>query len=304
MLHALKKTFKEPLLHFLLLGGLLYLLVDTFADTPLHDNYAIDVNSEVMVKFLQFQNKAFNASLAKNKWEGLDKEEKKKLVADYIREEVMYREALNMGLDLDDQIIRRRLIQKIEFINTGFTSSLAGIDEKKLSQHFTDNIKNYLIEESMTFSHVFFDKTLGQSQQKAQAMVQQLNAQSVPFEHASQFGQRFVFHRNYVDRTKNFVASHFGLPFSQQVFTLKPSDTWHGPIQSKYGSHLVNVKNNHPERIPNLEEVASQVLQDLQRVKQSELKTASLKNMINKYRIINEIELNDTNTGEHHASVN
>lgn len=307
MLNSLRKYVKEPLLHFFIAGVVLYSLVDIFAPTSSRDNYAIDVNPSVMVRFLQFQNKAFNTQLAQQKWQGLGKTEKQSIVTDYIREEVMYREALNMGLDSDDQIIRRRLIQKIEFINAGFTSPAAGIDEKVLSSYFNENTSDYLIDESMTFSHVFFDKNLGKNQETAQEqakkMLLQLNQQVVPFEQASQFGQRFFFHRNYVDRTQNFVASHFGLEFSQQIFTLKPSNTWYGPIQSKYGSHLVMVKNNHPVRIPALEEVAPQVLQDLQRVKQSVLKTASLNNMIKKYRINNALELNDTNTGGHHASI-
>ncbi len=307
MLNNLKKYYQEPLLHFLVIGVMLYSLVDTFSEAPSRDNYAIDINSSVMVRFLQFQNKAFNSQLAQQKWQGLNETQKQSLVTDYIREEVMYREALNMGLDSDDQIIRRRLIQKIEFINTGFTSLTDGIDEKVLSRYFNENTSNYLIDGSMTFSHVFFDKNLDQNkeaaQEQAQNMLVQLNQQSVPFEQASQFGKRFFFHRNYVDRTQNFVASHFGSGFSQKVFTLKPSSTWYGPIQSKYGSHLVMVKKNQPERNPNLDEVAPQVLQDLQRVKQSELKTASLNNMINKYRINNALELNDSNMGEHHASI-
>jgi hypothetical protein len=63
------------------------------------------------------------------------------------------------------------------------------------------------------------------------------------------------------------------------------------------------VKNNHPERIPSLVEVAPQVLQDLKRVQQNELKTASLNIMINKYSINNKLEIDDTDAGEHDASI-
>jgi peptidyl-prolyl cis-trans isomerase C len=307
MFNNLKKYYQEPLLHFLVLGLVLYSLVDVFSASPSRDNYGIEVNTSIMVRFLQFQNKAFNATLAEKKWQSLDESEKQNLITDYIREEVMYREALNMSLDLDDQIIRNRLIQKIEFINSGFTSSIAGIDQNILNDYFNKNISYYKIDGSVTFSHIFFDKDLiqddDQHEKKVQNTLLELNENSVPFEQASQFGQRFFFHRNYVDRTQNFVTSHFGLPFSQKVFTLQPSNAWHGPIKSKYGSHLVMVKNNHSERIPSLVEVAPQVLQDLTRVQQNELKTASLNIMINKYTINNKLKINNNDTGGYDASI-
>ncbi len=118
---GLKKYYREPLLHFLAMGVFLYALAELFVDdSSTRDSYAIDINQASMVRFLQFQNKAFNAELALAKWQSMSPAEKQDLANDYIREEVMYREALNLGLEVDDQIIRRRLIQKIEFINTGF----------------------------------------------------------------------------------------------------------------------------------------------------------------------------------------
>ncbi len=307
MLLSLKKIYQEPLMHFLALGVLMYVLVAAFSGAPAGKHFAIEIDESIMVRFLQFQNKAFNTQLALQTWQGMSDSHKQNLMDDYIREEVMYREALNMGLHSDDQIIRRRLIQKIEFINAGFNSQLPTINELTLQDYFNGNIGQYVIDGSMTFSHVFFDKSSGQAQDLAQQALAQLNKQKVPFEHAAQFGQRFLFHRNYVDRTHDFVASHFGTGFSEQVFALTKSDSWHGPIESKYGSHLVIVKNNHPQRVPVLEEVAPQVLQDLQRVKQDEQKITSLKRMISKYQINSELDLKltskDDNAGEHHASI-
>ncbi len=307
MLISLKKLYQEPLIHFLTLGVLMYALVAVFSGAPAGNHFAIEVNEPVMVRFLQFQNKAFNAQLALKTWQGMSDLNKQTLIDDYVREEVMYREALNMKLHSDDQIIRRRLIQKIEFINAGFNSQLPTIDERALQNYFRENSEQYIIDGSMTFSHVFFDKKSGQAQGLAQQALLQLNKQKIPFEQAAQFGQRFFFHRNYVDRTENFVASHFGADFSRQVFAFTKSDLWHGPIESKYGSHLVKVKNNHPQRMPALKEVAPQVLQDLQRVKQDEQKNTSLKRMISKYQVNSLLDLKltikDSNTGEHYASI-
>ena len=306
MMKSLKRYYREPLLHFLTLGVFLYAMVAVFGDdSSQRDSYAIDINQASMVRFLQFQNKAFNGELAQAKWLSMSPLERQNLTNDYIREEVMYREALNLGLEVDDQIIRRRLIQKIEFINTGFSSDVAKIDEQELERYFKQHINDYEIDAAITFSHVFFDKNIetANSQQLARQALTELNQKNVPFEQAAQYGQRFFFHRNYVDRTPNFVTSHFGKTFREQVFTLKQANIWYGPFTSKYGSHLVMVKKNQPKRAPELAEVAPQVLQDLQRIKQAELNTKALAAMVEKYQINNTLTQPETNTlVELHAS--
>ncbi len=121
MFTSIKKLKSEPLFQFLAIGLILYSLVEIFS--PSEEGYSdktILVEQEQMIRFLQFQNKSFNGQKAQAKWLSMSDKEKSSLINDFIREEVMYREALSLGLEEDDQIIRRRLIQKIEFI----TSSL------------------------------------------------------------------------------------------------------------------------------------------------------------------------------------
>jgi len=112
----------------------------------------------------------------------------------------------------------------------------------------------------------------------------------VAFSDASQFGDRFYFHRNYVDRTHAFVATHFGEAFSQEVFSLTADKNWHGPFTSKYGSHLVLLTKNNVSRVPELNEVAGQVVQDLQRIKTDQLKARALKKMLDKYQVSHQID--------------
>ena len=141
----------------------------------------------------------------------------------------------------------------------------------------------------MTFTHVFFDKKVygDETVKMASNTLYILNDQKIPFEKASQFGQRFFFHRNYVDRTPAFITSHFGKEFSQAAFQLTKGDSWYGPIASKYGQHLVRVAKSDKSRLPNLEEVAGQVLEHLQRIKQRDQKQQSLDQMIDKYQVEN-----------------
>ena len=296
-MNLLKKYAHEPLLHFVVIGLVLFYLVEIFypnSDSYTQSQNTIAFDQDKIIQFLQFQNKAFNVANAKAKWLSMNDTEKSQLMTDYIREEVMYREALSLGLEKDDQIIRRRLIQKIEFINRGFQSDMAKIDEKEIEQFFNQHKQEYQIDPSITFTHVFFDKTFydpkghgDKTLQVATQTLQTLNATEVPFEKASQFGQRFYFHRNYVDRTPAFVASHFGEEFSQNTFKFPQANKWYGPVTSKYGQHLIMVSKNLPSRVPKLGEVAGQVLDHLQRIKQRELKQKALSKMMGKYQLEN-----------------
>ncbi len=296
MLKQLKKYTHEPMLHFLVIGLILYCLLESFY--PSQDGYGnsdkiIQLNPENLIQFLQFQNKSFNQANAKAKWLDMNDSEKNKLIDDYIREEVMYREALSLGLEKDDQIIRRRLIQKIEYINRGFISDATKIEESEVETFFNDNKDQYKIDAAVTFTHVFFDKNSDENTYGAKATslasttLSTLKDNLVPFEKASEYGQRFFYHRNYVDRTPAFVASHFGEAFSKEVFKLKNVNQWVGPIHSRYGSHLVMISKTQPEREPQLEEVAGQVLEHLQRIKQADIKKQALQKMITRYQMKN-----------------
>jgi len=288
MLTRFNTLAREPLFHFIAIGLLLYILLETLApSTNRTSTKTITLEPKTLVQFLQFQNKSFNVQTAKSEYAALSPQEKRQLIDDYIREEVMVREAISLGLEENDQIIRRRLIQKIEFINLGVQAELEAISEAELNAYFNQHSAQYAVDASITFTHVFFaqGEHKGNTLELANKTLATLNQSAVPFSKAAQYGQRFFFHRNYVDRTPAFIGSHFGDGFSKHVFTLTPSPVWHGPIASDYGYHLVLLTKNEASRAANLQEVASEVLGDLQRIKLSEMKQRALAKMIEKYTI-------------------
>ncbi len=292
MISRLKPYINEPLLHFLVIALLLWALVETFGRDTEQASHSIVVSDAKMVRFLQFQNKAFNSQKAQASWQAMSEDEKYSLSQYYVRQEVMVREALALGLDTDDQIIRQRLIQKIEYINTGFQSEIPTITEPELKGFFNDNKEDYNIEGAITFSHVFFSKkSHGKNTYLlAKKTLGQLNQEQVAFSDASKFGERFYFHRNYVDRTHAFVATHFGEAFTQAVFSLTADSIWHGPFRSEHGSHLVLLTKNNAGRTPELKEVAGQVVQDLQRIKTDQLKANALQKMLDKYQVNHQLK--------------
>jgi len=291
MFSRLGKALQEPLVQFITIGVVLFYLVETFLPNEggVDNPYAIEVNEPVLIKFLQYQKKSFNAAAADAHWQGLTADAKEALVNDFVRDEVLYREALNLGLDEDDQIIRRRLIQKLDYVTRGFITDVAKVSEGELEQFFADNKDDYKIDASVTFTHVFFDVSKHGDESAmafAQETLQQLNDNKAPFENAPNFGDRFLFHRNYVDRTPAFVQSHFGDKLAENVFALPASNQqWQGPFVSKYGVHLVMVTKNLPSRMPELEEVAGLVLEGARRLKLDAARRDALEKMISKYSI-------------------
>ena len=127
------KLFKEPLLHFLLAGVALFVVYKQINPEEELGDKTIAVNKDSLMTFIQYRTKSFQPELANKRWQAMDELERQRLVDEYIREEVLYREALSLGLEQDDYIIKRRLVQKLDF--TLQADSLKPADDKAL-QHW------------------------------------------------------------------------------------------------------------------------------------------------------------------------
>ncbi|MGB5413667.1 MAG: peptidylprolyl isomerase [Polyangiales bacterium] len=286
----MKKFLKEPLVHFLAAGlGLFVLFGLVNRDDRDSDPNVITVDQEALLTFIQYRIKAFNPDLAKKKLNALSDEELQRLIDDYVREEVLHREAVALGLDDDDYIIRRRLVQKLEFITEGFAEAGADVDEAALLRYFDANKADYYVEPYVTFTHVFFqteDRPREQARALAEKELQRLNRNSVPFSDAPQHGDRFLYHVNYVERTPDYVGSHFGPPMTRALFELEPNEfVWRGPFDSPYGVHLVLLTTNEPGREPELAELEGRVREDARRAKVREETEAAIADVVDAYDV-------------------
>ena len=286
----MKKILKEPLVHFLAAGlGLFVLFGLVNRDDRDFDPNVITVDQEALLTFIQYRIKAFNPDLAKKKLNALSDEELQRLIDDYVREEVLHREAIALGLDDDDYIIRRRLVQKLEFITEGFAEAGADVDEAALQRYFDANKADYYVEPYVTFTHVFFqteDRPREQARAFAEKELQRLNRNSVPFSDAPQYGDRFLYHVNYVERTPDYVGSHFGPPMTRALFELEPNEfVWRGPFDSAYGVHLVLLTTNEPGREPELAELEARVREDARRARVREETEAAIADVVDAYDV-------------------
>ena len=266
----MRHWLKEPLLHFLGAGvGLFVLFGIVNRDEPEDDPNVVVVDHDALLTFVQYRIKAFNPALAEKKLEGLSDEELERLIDDYVREEVLYREAVALGLDEDDYVIRRRLVQKLEFITEGFAEAAVESDDAALQRFFEAQRADYYVEPFVTFTHVFFeteDRPREDARARAEKKLVELNRNSTAFSDAPKHGDRFLYHVNYVERTPEYVASHFGGPMAKAIFELEPNDlVWRGPFDSPYGVHLVLLTTSEPGREPELAEIEGRVREDWRR---------------------------------------
>jgi parvulin-like peptidyl-prolyl cis-trans isomerase-like protein len=291
----MKKIFQDPLFHFVGLGFLLFVLFSVVgpAGNPEQDDY-IGVDRETLLTFIQYRSRNFDREVAIARLSSLDQASVDQLVDEYVREEVLYREGLSLGLDNDDYVIRRRLIQKVEFLAEGFASASARLSEEELTTYFQENKQDYFVLPSITFTHVFFDKAKhgDAAADLAAAALVQLNDNEVPFSGAPAHGDRFPFHLNYVERTPAFVASHFGREMADAVMALPVSDTeWQGVFTSAYGAHLVMVSARTEGRDPTLDEVRARVREDAMRERMASEMDIAVAKIAERYDI--DIDLTD-----------
>lgn len=281
---------KEPLAHFLAAGlGLFALFGIVNRDEGTDDAKVIIVDEGALLTFVQYRIKAFNPELARNKLDSLSDEELATLIDDFVREEVLHREALALGLGEDDYVIRRRLVQKLEFITEGFAEASVVPDEASLQRYFDAHKSDYYVEPFVTFTHVFFeteDRPRAEAWAKAKGKLAELNRRSTPFSDAPKYGDRFLYHVNYVERTPEYVESHFGAPMTKAVFELEPNDlVWRGPFDSPYGVHLVLLITNEPGREPSLAEIEERVREDWRRSRVREEAEAAIEDIVDAYDV-------------------
>jgi hypothetical protein len=281
---------KQPLLHFLLVGLGMFVLFDAVSDDPWEsDESVIVVDREALLSFVQFRSKAFQPGAAAARLDSLPEAELERLVQEYVREEALHRQALALGMDANDYIIKRRLVQKVEFITNSFVDETVKLFEADIETHYAAHTDDYYIEPFVTFTHVFFDGSRRQPQELevlAAEKLAELNEQRVPFSQSSRHGDRFLYHTNYVERTPEFVASHFGPEMAERVFALEPDTArWHGPYRSSYGLHLVMVGKSAAGRIPELAEVRDRVADDARREVVRERNEAAVQSIVDGYQV-------------------
>ena len=242
-----RSLLRQPLLQFLVLGVILFGLYSLFGQKEEAES------KEIVISVQQIE---LLASMWEKQWRRPPTpQEMNGLLQSFIREEVLYREALAMGLDRDDTVVRRRLAQKIEFLAQDLATQ-GEPGDAELRTFYQENAEDFEVPATVTFSHVYLNLDIrGENAfEDAERIVAELRSGADP----TQQGDRFMLQSHYADLTQQGVARNFGSQFAEAVFEMAPGD-WEGPVQSGYGIHLVRVEGRAEAFLPPFEEVRLRV---------------------------------------------
>ena len=272
-------ALREPVIHFLLLGAALYALYGLVGPSaPDESADRITVTAGEIDWLTSSWEKRWNRPPTPAERAGL--------IEEYVRESILYREALAMGLDRDDTIIRRRLAQKLEFLTQDLVATIPPTEEQ-LEAYFAKHAQRYEHPALTTFTHVFVDPdrrgewTLAD----AEAMGAELRAQGPPTEGAEALGDPFMLPRYYPERSELEVSKLFGGEFARSVSDLEPG-AWRGPILSGYGLHWVFVEARSEAETPGFAEVRESVEQDWRDDRRREFEEAYYAGLRARYEVV------------------
>lgn len=198
----------------------------------------------------------------------------------WIDEELYYREALRLGLDQNDTIVRRRLVQKLQFLETG--SATLEPDADEVARFFNENPERYRLTPSVTLSQVLI-----RSPQPER--VREVESQLAGTADYRLIGDASSLNADYADQTPDEIATVFGSDFARSVFALDDNEgglDWFGPVESIHGTHFIRVRHYQPPRIPDVGEVYDDVVMDLISERQERQADQYLNSLRERYHII------------------
>ena len=249
----MKSLLREPLLHFALIGALIF-GVNAWRnrDRPAAATGLPEI--EVNAGTIAWLGEGF----AKQWHRAPDARELRGLVDDHVRDEILYREALAMGLDRNDTIVRRRMAQKVQFLGEDIAAA-ATPDEAELRAYFETNAARYARPGQVSFRHVYFSKDRRGA--KLEADAREGLAALVKGGDETALGDPFLGEFEFVSADESRIASTLGGEFAKQVIAL-PVGPWQGPLTSTFGLHLVLVTDRAQSRPVAFEMVRDAVARD------------------------------------------
>ncbi len=276
---TIRQLAREPLFHFLLIGAGIYSVYALYGTSEEGiANNTIVVDSGRIDLFISAWEQRWNRPPTEQELNGL--------INQFIREDILYREAVGMGLDKDDPITRRRMAQKLEFLIRDIASLKEPV-EGELESFFEDNKDKFQDPDLITFSHVFIDpdKRGDETLDDAALLLSELQAAGTSDVNVSGLGDRFMLQNYYPQKTELDIRKLFGSGFATSVMQLE-AGKWHGPVLSGYGTHLVYVDALEKAPAPVFADVKDSVFENWQAQQQEEFNEEFFESLKSRYEIV------------------
>jgi hypothetical protein len=271
----LKPLLKEPLLHFLLIALAIFAVHGLFGDD------ADEKTDNIVVTAPKIEQMA---TLFARTWHrSPTPEELKGLIDDHVKEEILVRQALELGLDKDDTVVRRRLRQKMEFLSAADAEELEAT-EAELQAYLTANPDLFRVDGMLAFQQVFLNpQRRGDTiDQDTASVLEALLAD--PAADPSQLGDPTLLPPGLPLSGKASIGQTFGGDFADEL-NKAPLGQWTGPITSTFGLHLVRVTERVPGKTPRLDEVRDAVAREWTNARRKELEDRRLAELLKGYQV-------------------
>lgn len=317
-----RQWLASPLLHFIAAGGLLFGLVllldvgDARSRFAAPDGSAgappsarpgagaspevdgiIRVERDALIAFVQTRTRTPSLAETAAAFDAAPEAVRRDWLERFVREEALVREARALGLDREDELVRRRLVQQMEFLVEDTRGGAPPVSEEELEAAYRERGESFREPATVRFAHVFVAPRPGGGQgggqgpapeafERAERLRERLDREAIGFDDAFAIGDRFLYDRVYVDRNLDEVRAHFGDAMAATLERLPVDpDRWSGPHRSDHGLHLVLLTARRDSRLPALPEVAAALREELLREKRERALEQGVAAIVGKYRI-------------------
>lgn len=266
----MQKLRREPFVHFVALGALIFAAYGWVHPRSLDDQHRLEVT--------QGDLEALRATSVQQWGKAPNAQQMDDLVQSFVREEVLYREAVASGLDRDDVIVRRRLAQKMEFLAH---EDVRAPDEVEQRQYYAAHVAQYLQPASIDLEQLYFSAdqhgaaTALLAHQSLKALNQGKSAQ----------GDNFMLARALTAQTGAMLVRDFGQVFADSVLS-QPVGRWLGPIPSAHGLHLVRVLQRSPQAPGRFEELRDRIAADMVNERVASARDAAFNRLLAGYTVV------------------
>lgn len=262
----MKTWFKEPLLHFLLAGGLLFAVYGSLNREEINTPETIRITASEINWLKETWARQWQRPPAEDEMRGL--------ITGYLKEVLLAREAKEMGLAENDTVIRRRLAQKMEFLIED-TARIAEPGDDELRKFQVANADRYRSPTRASFQQIFFKTEAAAKKGLTQVASRQ----------PDELGDSSMLERTHVAVEMQAITSQFGEQFGRSIFSLEEGK-WSGPVASSYGYHVVRIEAFQQGGPQAFETARSQVLNDWQRDQQGKAEARLLSELQKKYKVV------------------
>ncbi|MEQ1940783.1 peptidylprolyl isomerase [Mesorhizobium sp. VNQ89] len=281
----------EPLVHFIVAGAILFVAYSLFSDEPAAtaDRETIEIGADDIRQMAV-------AWLAQGR-APLTRQQLQSLIDQKISEEILFREGMAFGLDRNDEIIKRRVAQKMDFLAAD-VAALKEPEKAELVKWFSENSDRFALPPRASFRQLYFspDTRGSQARDDAEFALGAIVGKRADSPEVAALADSFLLRSYYRDSTPEQILKEFGPGFAAELFQLETGG-WRGPIQSGYGWHLVWIDAMDAGRVPAFEEVETDVRAAWHDARYQEVKRAALDEMRSRYKV-NVVPLDSVNLAD------